>query len=59
MKISFEDGSFLEFKKSLNADKIIVTIAAKDRNNAKSVIVNSVEIKREEFENFYKEINKE
>lgn len=49
MKITFDDKSFIECRKSDNPDKIIITISAKDSSNALKKITNAVEITTDEF----------
>lgn len=51
MKIEYNDGSYIEFKK-LN-EKIMFTIAA---NNNKQLIVNSVLVTLSDFEKIIKEL---
>jgi hypothetical protein len=48
MKISFDDGSFIECKKQ--DDKIVIIIQAKDHLNSSKKITNAVELTKEEFE---------
>lgn len=49
MKIQFEDKSYIDFQKSSEPDKIIITILAKDQFNDMKNIANSVEISKEEL----------
>lgn len=49
MKIFFEDKSYLEFERSAEPDKVMVTILAKDPNNQNKNIANSVEITSEQL----------
>lgn len=49
MKIQFEDKSYIDFQKSAEPGKIIVTILAKDQYNNMKNIANSVEITIEEL----------
>jgi len=51
MKIEYNDGSYIEFKK-VN-DKVMLTIAA---NNDKKLIVNSVMVNLTDFEKVVKEL---
>lgn len=51
MKIEYNDGSYIEFKK-VN-EKILLTIAA---NNNKQLVVNSVIIALADFEKVIKEL---
>lgn len=48
MKISFEDGSYVDFRKF--EEKVHLIVAAKDRKNDSNLIVNTVEISKEEFQ---------
>ncbi len=50
MKISFDDKSYVEFRKSDNPGKLILIISAKDQNNNLKKITNAVEITKEEFD---------
>jgi hypothetical protein len=56
MKISFDDRSFIECRKSDNADKIIMIISAKDGNNTRKKITNAVEITMDEFKKLISDI---
>jgi len=49
MRITFEDKSYIEAKKSDNPGKVVVIIAAKDHENPLKKITNAVEITTEEF----------
>jgi hypothetical protein len=49
MKIQFDDRSYIEITKSNNSDKIFISVAAKDQNNSKSLIINSVELTVEQL----------
>ncbi len=49
MKIAFEDKSYIEVSKSNNSDKIFITVAAKSIENARSLVVNSVELTQEQL----------
>lgn len=57
MKITFEDKSYIEIKKSTNDKKIYIIIQAKDQNNPLKKITNSVEITEEEFKKLISEFN--
>lgn len=57
MKITFEDKSYVEIKKSTNDNKIYIIIQAKDQNNPLKKITNSVEVTEEEFKKLMSEIN--
>ena len=56
MKIIFDDGSYIECKKSNNSDNIIITIQAKDYVNNFKKITNSVEISLEQFKQLISDI---
>lgn len=58
MKKEFEDGSYLEIIDSKKPNHIFVTIAAKDSNNELKMIVNSVEIEKNELAGLFGNINK-
>lgn len=49
MKVSFEDKSFIEIKKSDKPDFVYIIISAKDFNNPLKKITNSVEISQEQL----------
>jgi hypothetical protein len=49
MKISFEDNSYIECRKSDTPGKITIIISAKDYENPLKKITNAVEITVEEF----------
>jgi hypothetical protein len=50
MKISFDDKSYVEVRKSDNPGKmIIIIISAKDHDNPLKKITNAVELTQEEF----------
>jgi len=49
MKIVFDDKSYIDFQKSPEPGKVIVTILAKDHHNEMKNIANSVEISKEEL----------
>lgn len=44
MKISFDDGGYIEFQRSKKANHVFVMIAAKDSANPLKLVVNSAEI---------------
>lgn len=56
MKISFDDKSYVEFRKSDNPGKLILIISAKDQNNNLKKITNAVEITKEEFDRLISDI---
>lgn len=49
MKITFDDKSYVEARKSDDPDKIVIIISAKDHNNPLKKITNAVEISKAEF----------
>ena len=49
MKITFNDKSYVECRKSDNPGKIIVIISAKSQDNPLKKITNAVEIEASEF----------
>lgn len=53
MKITFEDKSYVEVRKSNDAGKVLLIIGARDVNNPLKNIVNCVEITKEEFEKLF------
>jgi len=55
-KITFEDKSFVECRKSESEDKILLIISATDSNNKNKKITNAVEISREEFDKLISDI---
>lgn len=56
MKISFDDKSFIECRKSDTPDKIVLIISAKDNDNSRKKITNAVEITKEEFQKLISDI---
>jgi hypothetical protein len=54
MKITFDDKSFAEIKKSHTSDKIIFTIGALDGQSKRVSIINSVELTQEQFDQLIK-----
>ncbi len=56
MKLSFDDKSYVEVKKSTNPGKIIIIISAKDQSNPLKKITNAVEISEEEFKNLISDV---
>ena len=56
MKLSFDDKSYVEIKKSINPGKLIIIISAKDQNNSLKKITNAVEISEEEFKNLISDV---
>lgn len=49
MKITFNDKSYVECRKSDNPGKIIIIISAKSQDNPLKKITNAVEIEASEF----------
>lgn len=56
MKIKFDDNSYLEVKRSDKEDKIILIISARDYDNFKRKITNSVEISNDQFNEILKDL---
>lgn len=56
MKITFDDKSFIECKKSDNPGKVVITISAKDHNDPLKKITNAVEITVEEFKKLISDV---
>jgi len=56
MKITFDDKSFIECKKSDNPGKVVITISAKDHTDPLKKITNAVEITTDEFKKLISEI---
>lgn len=56
MKITFEDKSYIECRKSDNPGKIIVIISAKDQENPLKKITNAVEITTAEFKQLISDV---
>jgi hypothetical protein len=54
MKITFDDKSFAEIKRSQTTNKIILTIAALDPQSKRISIINSVELTQEQFDELIK-----
>ena len=49
MRITFDDKSYVECRKSDTPDKILLIISAADGTNKNKKITNAVEITKEEF----------
>jgi len=49
MKLTFEDHSYIEVTKSVNPDKVFLTVAAKSADDTHKLIVNSVELTVEQL----------
>lgn len=43
-KITFEDKSYIEVSKSDNPDMVYITVAAKNADNPRELVVNCVEL---------------
>lgn len=56
MKISFDDKSYLECKKSDTPGKVMIIISAKDQENPLKKITNAVEITLEEFKQLISDV---
>lgn len=56
MKITFDDKSYIEVRKSDNPGKMIVIISAKDRDNTLKKITNAVEITTAEFKQLISDV---
>ncbi len=56
MKITFEDKSYIECRKSDDPGKIIVTISARDHSDPLKKITNAVEITTEEFKKLISDV---
>lgn len=56
MKITFDDKSYIEVRKSDNPDKIIIIISAKDHDNPLKKITNAVEITITEFKKLISDV---
>lgn len=49
MKLTFEDRSYIEVTKSISPDKIFLTVAAKSAEDSHKLIVNCVELTKEQL----------
>lgn len=56
MKITFDDKSYIEVRKSGEPGKVIVIISAKDHENALKKITNAVEITTAEFKQLISDV---
>lgn len=56
MKITFEDKSYVECRKSDNPGKIVITVSAKDHSDPLKKITNAVEITAEEFKKLISDV---
>jgi hypothetical protein len=50
MRITFDDKSFVECKRSDNPGKVMIVISASDRSDPLKKTTNAVEISQEEFQ---------
>ncbi len=57
MRIDFDDTSYVDISPSLNAEKVVIILSARDGKNPKNTIINSVEISKEQFFQISKEIS--
>lgn len=55
MRIDFDDGSYVEFRKS--DDKYLIIVSAKDAQNSLKRITNAAEISVEELNSLIKSIS--
>lgn len=56
MKITFEDKSYIETRKSNEPGKVMVIICAKDQTNHLKKITNAVELTLEEFKKLISDV---
>ncbi len=56
MKITFEDKSYVECRKSDTPDKIVLIISAKDQSSPLKKITNAVEITTSEFKKLISDV---
>ena len=56
MKITFEDKSYIDCRKSDNPGKIVIVISAKDHENPLKKITNAVEISTAEFKQLISDV---
>jgi len=56
MKITFEDKSYIDCRKSDNPGKVIIIISAKDQENPLKKITNAVEITTAEFKKLISDV---
>jgi hypothetical protein len=56
VKITFEDKSYVEFVRSANPGKVVITISAKDHTDPLKKITNAVEITNEEFKRLISDV---
>lgn len=56
MKIQFEDSSYIEVRKDVNGDDIIIVIQAKDQMNDRKKITNAVKLSIEDFKKLISDV---
>jgi hypothetical protein len=56
MKITFDDKSHVEIRKSDKPDHILIVVSAKDAENPRKKITNAVEITTEEFKKLVSDV---
>jgi nitrate reductase NapAB chaperone NapD len=56
MKITFDDKSYIDCRKSDNPGKIVIIISAKDQENPLKKITNAVEISTAEFKQLISDV---
>ena len=56
MKIQFDDGSYVEIRKSDEPDKILVIVSAKDHMNPSKKITNAAEMTMEQFKKLISDV---
>lgn len=57
MKIQFDDGSYVEIKKSdVSADKLMIIVSAKDHVNSLKKITNAAEVTKEQFKQLISDV---
>lgn len=57
MKINFDDKSYISLTNS--KDKVVISIAAKSNDNERQIIINSVELTMEQFNELLTNLKKE
>ena len=56
MRISFEDKSYIECRKSDNPGKVLIIISAKDANNKLNKIINTVELTEDQLKGLLSDV---
>lgn len=56
MKIQFDDGSYVEIKKSDTSDKLLIIISAKDHVNSLKKITNAAEVTKEQLKQLISDV---